>query len=168
MSADTATGNAVYGEYLERQIASQEARKSSFEQRGLAVVTTAGALVTLLFGLAAIATRTGKGDPFSSEEKVWLAAALTLFVVSAVAALWINLPMKYKSVEAGEIRARLKETPVRDADAAHRDIALTQVAVLISARQKNTRKGHLLFAALACEVAAVACVGVAIFEVINP
>jgi hypothetical protein len=41
-------------EYLKDELARQDARQSSFEQRGIAVVTTAGTLVTLLFGLAAL------------------------------------------------------------------------------------------------------------------
>jgi hypothetical protein len=162
------TGNAVYGEYLQQQLAEQATRKSSFEQRGLAVVTTAGTLVTLLFGLAAIASRTGKGDPFSHEEKVWLAIALVFFVLSALAALWTNLPIKYEAVEASDVKGRLKEQPLRDADAARRDIALTQTKVLEDAMTKNALKGRLLFAAMSLEVVAVTCVGIAIFEVINP
>lgn len=164
----SSTGTVVYGDFLQGELAAQEARKSSFEQRGLAVVTTAGVLVTVLFGLAALSTNAAKGDPFSTEEKTWLAAALLLFVLSAAAALCTNVPLKYQAVEADTVKARLKETPVRDVDAAQRDIALTQIRVLADAKRKNTWKGWLLFSALLCEVLAVACVGVAIFEVISP
>ena len=50
-------GRAVYGEYIKEQLNAQEARKNSLEQRGLAVITTSGALVTLLFGLTALTCR---------------------------------------------------------------------------------------------------------------
>ena len=47
-------GRAIYADYIKEQQEAQEARKVSLEQRGLAVITTSGALVTLLFGLTAL------------------------------------------------------------------------------------------------------------------
>jgi hypothetical protein len=160
-------GTAVYGEFLEKELAAQDARKSSFEQRGLAVVTTAGTLVTLLFGLAALSTTVQKSQELSTDEKAWLKAALVLFVVSAITALLTNVPIPYEAVPAEDIKARLKQKPIRDADAARRDIALTQVKVLKDAKRKNTVKGWLLFVALSAEVIAIGFVGVAISEIIS-
>lgn len=161
-------GAAVYDAFLKEELAGQEARKSSFEQRGLAVVTTTGALVTLLFGLAAIASRTGHGEPFASEEKVWLAVALVCFTLSAFAALATNFPVKYEGVKPGEVHKRLTEAQANSAEQAHRDVALTQVSILEAAKDKNRLKGRYLFAAMTFEVLGVLAVGVAIFEVINP
>jgi hypothetical protein len=167
--AGSVGGTAVYDAFLKEELASQDARKSSFEQRGLAVVTTAGALVTLLFGLAAIATRVGRGIPFEHEEKLWLVASLVLFVLSALSALATNFPLPgYESASTEGLRRRLTEEPANDAEGAHRDIALTQIDVLIAAKAKNKLKGRSLFGAMTFEVLAVACVGIAIFEVINP
>jgi hypothetical protein len=166
--ATLSTGVAVYGEYLKEQVAEEQARKSSFEQRGLAVVTTAGTLVTLLFGLAALSTTVGKSDPLRHEEKVWLGVALVLFVLSSIAALATNFPLKYEVVEAKEIEARLNETPIKDGEAARLDVAETEITTLTDAKQKNACKGKMLFLAMVLEVLAVACVGVAIAEVINP
>lgn len=166
--ATLSTGVVVYGEYLKEQVAEEQARKSSFEQRGLAVVTTAGTLVTLLFGLAALSTTVGKSDPLRHEEKVWLGVAVVLFVLSAIAALATNFPLKYEVVEAKEIEARLNETPIRDGEAARLDVAETEITTLTDAKQKNARKGKMLFLAMVLEVLAVTCVGVAIAEVINP
>lgn len=168
MSSEPTPGTAVYGELVKEEMASQEARKSSFEQRGLAVVTTTGALVTLLFGLAAIASRTGHGEPFGTEEKVWLAIALVGFVVSAFAALATNFPVRYDAVKPADIKGRLTEADPNDAEQAHRDIALTQITVLEAAKEKNALKGKFLFSAMLFEVLGVIAAGVAIFEVINP
>jgi hypothetical protein len=161
-------GTAVYGELVKEEIAAQETRKSSFEQRGLAVVTTTGALVTLLFGLAAIASRTGHGEPFGTEEKWWLAVALIGFVVSAFAALATNIPVEYESVKPSDITGRLTEAAPNNAEQANRDIALTQITVLEHAKKKNALKGKFLFGAMLFEVLGVIAAGVAIFEVINP
>lgn len=171
MSANDAappSGVAVYGEYLKEQLAEEAGRKASFEQRGLAVVTTAGTLVTLLLGLAALSTSAAKSEQLSHAEKVWLGIGFVLFVLSAAAAVLTNLPRKYEVVETDAIEARLEETPVKDAEAARLDIAFTQVNCLKDAKAKNTWKGGLLFAALSCELLAVLCVGIALLEVVGP
>ena len=165
---ESTPGTAVYDEFLKAELASQETRKSSFEQRGLAVVTTTGALVTLLFGLAAIASRTGHGEPFSTEEKVWLAIALVCFVLSAFAALATNFPVKYEGVTVREVVKRLTEAQPNNVEQAHRDVALTQAKILEAAKDKYRLKGRYLFVAMAFEVLGVLAVGVAIFEVVNP
>jgi hypothetical protein len=162
------SGASVYSDFLAGELAVQNARKASFEQRGIAVVTTAGTLVTLLFGLAALSTSVAKAEQLSGSTKTALAYALVLFVVSAILALLTNLPIGYQAVPADEIRDRLREKPGRDADAARRDIALTQVKVLRDAKRKNSLKGWCLFGALVFEVVAVGFVMVAIFEVIHP
>jgi hypothetical protein len=166
--AEPANGSQVYGELLKEELAEQEARRSSFEQRGLAVVTTAGTLVTLLFGLAALSTKAGNSKPFTSSEKLWLAIALVLFVAAAIAALLTNWPLKYRSVSLKGVREGLEAASGKPAVEVQSDVAFTRLEVLERARDKNTLKGRYLYAAMTLEVAAVACVGIAIFEVINP
>ena len=50
-------GSSVYSDYIAEQVSREDARKESLERRGLAVVTSAGAFVALLFGLAAFNVR---------------------------------------------------------------------------------------------------------------
>jgi hypothetical protein len=165
----------VYGEYLKEEITRQDARQSSFEQRGIAVVTTAGTLVTLLFGLAALSTASAKGNPLHHKESVFLAIALVLFLAAGLLALLTNVPLKYeglalpdpKKPEAPSFLDRLNANPedsYKDAVYAVADVRLT---ILTSAQRQNGRKGKLLFGALIAEVAAVACVAIAIFELIT-
>ena len=54
MQESDTRGRAIYSDYIKEQLDAQEARKISLEQRGLAVITTSGVLVTLLFGLTAL------------------------------------------------------------------------------------------------------------------
>ena len=56
VEAEGTSGTEAYAALIERELDAQEARKASLEQRGLAVITTAGALTSLLFGLAAFST----------------------------------------------------------------------------------------------------------------
>lgn len=162
----TNPGTAAYGEFVKDELAVQDARKTSFEQRGLAVVTTAGALATLLFGLAAFAAA-GKTQPLSADAKELLDIAVVVFVAAAILALGTNVPLPYNAPKASAIRGRLSEKPIRDEDAAMRDIAFTRAKALADAKRKNGWKGWMLFGALALEVAAIGLLTLAIFETIH-
>ena len=156
------TGYAVYGEFIKDELDVQDKRKASFEQRGLAVITTSGTLVTLLFALAALSTK--KADTFTLPHtaEVWLSIALALFFVSALCALLTNAPLIYQAVPAEKIRERLREKPPRDSDAAARDVAFTRLDELQSAKTINTIKGWSLAVAMAFEALAVGCVAIAV------
>jgi hypothetical protein len=162
------SGAAVYGAFVDSELRAQDSRKSSFEQRGLAVVSTSGVLVTLLFALASLSTKSQATFVLPHAARLWLIAALIVFVLAAVAALATNFPLRYEAVTADQIEARLKEQPIRSELRAERDVALTRVKALRDAKHKNTMKAKLLFAAISLEVVAVALVGVAVAVVIAP
>jgi len=163
-----ASGVAVYGAFVDAELKAQDARKSSFEQRGVAVVTTSGVLVTLLFALAGLSTQASSTFVLPHSARAWLVAALISFVCAAVAALATNVPLQYEAVKADQIKSRLDEKPIRSVDRAERDVAATRVKALEDAKRKNGIKGNLLFAAIGLEVLAVALVGVAVCIVIAP
>jgi hypothetical protein len=159
-------GYATYGEFVKDELEDQAKRKASFEQRGLAVITTSGALVTLLFALAALSTKEATTFTLPADAKTWLSIALVLFFVSALAALVTNAPFIYQAVPAEKIRKRLREKPPRDADAAAKDVAFTRLDALESAKKKNSIKGWALAAAMLCEALAVGCVAVAVWIIL--
>jgi hypothetical protein len=164
-SPETVSGVAAYGELLKEELDIQDARKASLEQRGLAVVTTAGALATLLFALAALSTKS-QTFVLPHAAQVWLRWALISFVVAAVFALMTNVPMRYDAVTADAIRGRLLATPMKDKAAAEKDIALTRVKALRDAKSKNGRKAWFLLFAMLAEVLAVGCVARAVWIII--
>ncbi len=155
-------GFAAYGELLKDELEAQEKRKASFEQRGLAVITTSGTLVTLLFALAALSTKENDTFVLPANARTWLSAGLTLFVLAAILAVLTNVPLRYQAVTADGVKKRLNESPVRDATEAAKDIALTRVKVLRDAKRKNGLKGLVLVCAMILEVAATFCVARAI------
>jgi hypothetical protein len=169
------TASTVYGEYIKDELARQDVRQSSFEQRGIAVITTAGTLVTLLFGLAALSTSSAKGNPLHHEESAWLAVALVLFFIAAILALATNFPIGYKGPgtpdpkkpDEPSIATLLNATPENSPADAIFAVADVRLTILTSAQKKNGLKGKFLFAALLAEVFAVVCVAVAIFELIT-
>lgn len=155
-------GYAVYGEFVKDALEVQDKRKASFEQRGLAVITTSGTLVTLLFALAALSTKEADTFVLPHTAKVWLSIALALFFVSALCALLTNSPLIYQAVPAERIRERLREGRPRDAGAAAKDVAFTRLDELESAKAMNAIKGWSLAAAMTLEALAVGCVAIAV------
>jgi hypothetical protein len=136
---EPADGLSALADYTKEQLAAEDRRKASFEQRGLAVVTTSGALVTLLFGLAALST---KSQSFVLEDaaKPPLVGALVLFVLAAIGALVTNFPVKYSWVDVEDVRAAAKRDPPPSEASAHQNIALTNLKVLKVANRKNQLK----------------------------
>jgi flagellar biosynthesis protein FlhB len=164
-AAEPPSGVEAYGNLLKEELEAQDKRKASFEQRGLAVITTSGTLVTLLFALAALSTK-GQTFVLPDAARGWLLGSLPFFVLAALAAVITNIPVKYQIVTAEAIRERLKEKPIRNADEAAKDIALTRVKALKSAKKINSIKGWVLVTGMALEVIAVGCVAIAIWHIL--
>jgi uncharacterized membrane protein YcjF (UPF0283 family) len=154
-------GAAVYAAYVASQVASQEARKSSFEQRGLAVITTSGVLVSLLFGLTAVLTGAAGYHP-PGAARVPILAALFCFIVAAVAAITTNLPQLYRGVTAEALKKQIEEQWEDTGTEARRAVAFTELDVLARAKEQNHKKGEALALAIRAEIAAVYFLAVAV------
>jgi hypothetical protein len=159
-------GSSVYAEYIKDQLAEQDARKESIEKRGLAVITTSGTIVSLLFALVAVLTG---ADEYTlpTDAEPWLGAALIAFVLAALAGIVANLPLLYLAVEAPELRRLLDEFWDNDPVVAEKRVAATQLKVLTRAKSMNAFKGWILVGAVLAELAAVAFLAVAIRAVLN-
>jgi hypothetical protein len=154
-------GSSVYAAYIESQLRDQEARKGSIEQRGVAVITTCGTLVSLLFGLAAVLTGVEEYELPSAAEP-WLYAALIAFVMAAITGIVTNLPLFYVGVRVDDLRGAVKNRWNESPQDAEQRVAATQVKVLARAKTLNTVKGFFLLAAIIAEVFAVIFLAVAI------
>ncbi len=158
---DPGPGRAVYSDYIQAELEAQDARKASFEQRGLAVISTSGLLVSLLFALAALVTsRTGYVLPDGARRALYV--ALFLFVLAAVAALVVNAPLKYKYVKAAELRRAVTSLWDDTEAVAQSNVAHTRVDAYERLLARNQLKGRILIAAIGAEVAAVGIVAFAI------
>jgi hypothetical protein len=158
-------GATVYAGYIAAQVARQEERKHSFEQRGLAVITTSGALVSLLFGLTAVLT--GAADyHLPNASRGWIFAALVCFVAAAISALLTNLPLKYSGVTADALKEAIEKRWEDSRAAAEREVALTELKVLRRAKQRNRLKGLSLVVAIGAEITAVFCLAAAVATIL--
>jgi hypothetical protein len=151
---------------ITEQLAEERATKSSLEQRGNLVITTAGTLATLLFALAALVTAEKK---FLAPEsaRLLLAIATAFFVAAAVCGLLANLPWKYEEVtEAGLLRIVQPDVWHASADLASRRTAEAHVRVIIAARRANILKAWWIRLALFSEIVAIALVASAVSVVL--
>lgn len=159
-------GSTVYSEYIQDQIAEQEARKESIEKRGLAVITTTGTIVSLLFGLVAVLTGTDKYTLPSGAE-LWLGGALIAFVLAALAGIVTNMPLLYLAVEVPELRRLIDDFWSDEPEVAEKRVAATQLKVLTRAKSLNATKGWILVGAIAIELAGIVFLALAIRVVLN-
>ena len=153
-SADAIAGD-VYGDLIVDHFERQAERKASIEQRGLAVISTSAALVTLLFALVAIIT--GQ-DSFSltGVERMVLGLSLALFVVAAVLGLLTNITRTYQYVSTDMLQSLTQPDIWRGSKPeAQRQVARARVHMLRTARRQNGAKAKLLSRAIITEVAAV-------------
>jgi hypothetical protein len=154
-------GSSVYSEYIAEQVAREDSRKDSLEARGQAVLTTAGAIATLLFGLAAFNIG-DKHFTLPESAKVLLIFALSFFFLSACAAIATNMPLDYDEVKPSELREAVKNRWLDPEATAERMTSLTRLKVLSSARTNNDKKARFLYASIWLQGVAVACVAVAV------
>ncbi|HEX2049235.1 MAG TPA: hypothetical protein VHJ34_01220 [Actinomycetota bacterium] len=159
---------SAYGALIEEQLTEERSRKQSFEQRGLAVVTSAGTLVTLLFGLVAVLTKV-EGFVLPDDARPFLLATLLLFTLAGSLGLIINKPQKYAEPSASWLETLTSEIVWRAPDLrlAERRTAQARVNSIRSFRDRNKRKGFALTAAIVLEVLAVACLSVAVLKILT-
>jgi nitrate reductase NapE component len=155
-------GRSIYADFIKEQLDAQEARKVSLEQRGLAVITTSGALVTLLFGLTALSVRRATTLVIPDTAAVLLIVALVCFVLAALCAIVTNVPRSYEGVTVDALRGAVRERWVDSEAVASEMVALTRLKMLASAKKNNDAKGIALVIAMSFEILAVALVGAAV------
>lgn len=151
-------GSSLYADYIGDQITLEDMRKSSLEARGVTVITTSGALATLLFGVAALAKKSQRDFLLPTASHEWIKWALILFTSAAVFAILTNAPFRYQSASVDGL-AKLLEESWNDTDVvAEKEVAENRITVLRNAKVWNGVKGWTLFFAVICEVTAVGCV----------
>jgi hypothetical protein len=158
------TGADVYSDLVKVLLDAEATRKTSLEQKGTGVITTAATLVTLLFGLVATITN-AKTFVLPSASHGWLAAAVVAFVGAAALAIFVALPVPYGQTEltVADLSAWWNDS-VSDAEAAVAGVRLQAIA---AARRANSVKGWLLLGAGGCELVGLASLTAAVIAIIT-
>ncbi len=160
---DPAT-SLLYEDFLGEQIAAEERRKDTVEQRGLAVITTSGSLVTLLFGLSTYLPRDSR-FAVPATARGLLTTAMVGFLLACVLALATNVPLPY-----GRLDAAALDLPglVREPEpTARQRVLITRWRLLAGTQHLNDTKAKLLVAAIAAEVLGAVCVALTVASVLQ-
>lgn len=140
----------LYADLIDAQLQQERDRKNSLEQRGIAVLTAAGTLVTLVFGFT-IFVRGTNAVALSPLSAGLFVTALFFFVTSAAAGILSNRPTQYLEVDEEEL-SRLTEDTVwswTNRVVAGQRVAQVKVAMITGARTKHAAKAELVRLAVA-------------------
>jgi hypothetical protein len=155
----------VIAKFLDDQLAEEHARKASLESRGLAVITTSGTLVTLLFALSALVTKV-ESFTLPDPARFMLMYSVGALLVAALSGIYINAPSRSTYVDPALLTPHLSsphwEAPERDARKA---IAVFQLQCLTAAAKGNTRRARVLLVGAVGQAVAVALLGAAVISV---
>jgi hypothetical protein len=155
----------VYADFVQEQLTAEETRKTSLEQRGLAVITSSGVLATLGFGSLTLAKR-GDRIPLPAASAFLLVAGAVALLVAAAVALATNAPLRHRALNLAALKDSLREHVADDEGTALIRVTSTRLGLLGATRQGNDLKAILCLAAMVAEVLGVALLGTTIYLVI--
>jgi hypothetical protein len=150
---------SVLSSYLEAEVGAEHARRESLERRGLALVTVAGLLTSLLLSLPSTLLRPGAIVARSGPTRAAALTALAGLVLTVAAATSISQPRSTRLVSTDSLLAAAKDSWWRPGDEVLQRIFGTRAAQLRQAQEANDRRGQMLLAAsvfLALAIAALA------------
>jgi hypothetical protein len=155
------SGAAITG-LIQDQFLQERALKDSFESRASAVIASAGTLVTLLFALVALVTKSERyALPLAS--RLLIAAALVSFLTAAVLAILVIRPREYATIDEQSLYD-LANNDAYNAPASEGEpkIAEAIIRLIEKSRYGNMKKAQFLIASVIAEVVAVVVLGLAI------
>jgi hypothetical protein len=161
-AAGEMAGRSVYADYIREQLEAQEARKVSLEQRGTAVISTSGLLVTALFGLVTVSKQVKTTLEITMGARVLFVLAVAIFVVAAVSGILANLPLQYRGPTVKAMREAVRARWDDTLAVAERKVALTRLESLEAAKGKNNFKSTVVTIGIAFEFVAIAVLSSAV------
>jgi hypothetical protein len=145
---------------VQDQLVEERSTKSSLETRAIGVITSSGALATLLFALAALVTKTAT---YTLPDLARLGLVLTLlaFICAALFSILAASPGTYQEVTIPSLRdaAGHMGSPAREGEPA---IASVLVDIIETARDKNADKAKHLKRAVTAEAVGAVLLGLVV------
>ena len=137
---DGSAAGAIYAQVITKQLEREEERKTSLEQRGLAVISTSGVLVSLLLAITAVQNRNSSAAT-EVLVRIPLIVALVGFTLAAAFAVAVNVPRSYATLSTEELARMTTEQLWNGApEGAARRVAESQVRETERARRVNLQK----------------------------
>jgi len=148
---DQASG--VISDYIKELVTDEEARKTSLEQRGLAVVTTISAVVAVLFGFAAAVPDSARKLPGTVHGP--LAVALGFLVAGGVLGILATVPVRYRQVNAGDLEFLVRHWAGASSLQGQTKVSLTRLDIYRRQLRTNGLKAVTVLTATVCEVCGI-------------
>lgn len=156
------TSAAAVMKLVQDQLAEERATKTSLETRAVAVITSSGALATLLFALAALVTKATTYQ-LPDAARVVLVLTLLAFTLAGVLAIFVARPSTYQEVKLDSLKAVASpEAMNAPATEGEPEIAKVLVNIIEGARKANADKAGLLRYAVISETAAAVLLAVTV------
>jgi hypothetical protein len=152
----------AFADFLAGELAAEDSRRDSLEKRGLALVTVAGSLVTLLFALQAVFLRPSGRSSLPGLSVGSLLVGLVALVATAGCAVATNVPRMVRLIDPDGFLATAKERWESPADDAVRSVLATRVEQLRASQQGNDRRGMLLLTGMLALAIAVLALALAV------
>ncbi|MGJ7442151.1 hypothetical protein [Aquipuribacter sp. MA13-6] len=161
-AAAPTTSAAAVMTLIEGQLAEERSTKASLEARAIGVVTSSGALTTLLFALSALVTRPTDYE-LPGPARYVLLATLLAFLLAAVLAILAARPGTYHEVTVESLEeAATAGSMASPVDEGSPKIATVLVDIIRKARVRNGKKATFLKAAVTCQVAAAVLLSIGV------
>ncbi|HVQ93574.1 MAG TPA: hypothetical protein VMU51_21230 [Mycobacteriales bacterium] len=144
-----------YQKLLLDQLADERATKTSLEQRGIAVISTAGTLVAITLGFVGLANR-GDTNVLPATAMLLLMIALSLLVGASAGGLLINLPARSPIIDTSDLAGitAQHDQHITPPDSSREEYD-TFARLLIELRKVTRTRTRALFLALILEVLAL-------------
>jgi hypothetical protein len=134
-------------EFVQAELTKEEARRTSIESRGLALVTVASGLIALV---AAVRQFIGRAGPVttSAAADVLIVVSGCLLVLGTVAAACTNAPRRYRLIDPDALLEAAPRLWEQSPDEMDRAIFSSQLIFLKDAQHTNDARARLLFVAV--------------------
>jgi hypothetical protein len=140
----------IFAAAIEAELQQERNRKASLEQRALAIITSSGILVSLLFAFGTAFQRVAE-PPLVARTLIGV--ALAAFVAAVLMSLLANRPVDYRPLGVKNDLERMVNTELwfSTADSARRSISEYRVSEVDTWRNNNKVKAAHLQYAIAAE-----------------
>lgn len=154
MGEDDTDHQTVFADYIKDVLADEDSRRATLESRGASVITASGALVTLLFALAALVTKQ-QNFTLGGWPRGLLSAGTVALVAAAILAIGTYAPRSTRLTDPIAFARQLPKLWEHDNDFARKKTTITRLVELANNQRVNDIKARLLLAAVAFEVLGV-------------
>jgi hypothetical protein len=155
----------TYLAFIEGELKVERERRSTYDARGQALITTSGTLVTLLAGFAAL-VKTATTATLSSWTLVAFALAVTLFIGAAGCGILAGWNRYYAVAKTKTLQRMLDDHWIDDEIDARNNVATLQLITVDTLRKANAFKATCVTVGLIVQVFALVALGGAVVMVV--